>query len=148
MDYTDFTKLAQKMGAHNLFYPYNKDKKDDLLCFSIDWTTGGTTGRSCWGSDNVRAVEADKEPELEALDEFLLAIYPEMPFLFYKKNVLALVKTADTYDNDYYGNVYEKRCKYVLLEDLFKKLSTNLEIKGLEEITQGMNYQKKKMKIL
>ena len=97
------------------------NKKPNTPGFYDDWTVGGVTGGNCWGGEPNEPISADKEPELEGLDQFLTKICPEISFLLYK----SLIKNIQFYDysyNEYYGNHTQYRVKCVSLKDLYKDL--------------------------
>jgi len=97
--------------------------KDGII--SVDWTIGGLTGGSCWGSSADTARTADPEPEFEDLDKILAEICPNISFLQYKRLCQAVIKTKDQTENGYYGNYYEKRIKSFSIAELEEYLKDN-----------------------
>jgi hypothetical protein len=94
----------------------------------VTWTTGGMTGGSCWNDgveDPHYPVEAEEEPEFEALDKVLEALCPQITFLQYKKLVKSVVSRDATSENEYYGNYYDKMTKSVDLNVLKQYLKQN-----------------------
>ena len=92
---------------------------------SIDWTTGGMQGGSCWGTEANQPVEGEVEPEFESLDKVLEHFSPSITFLQYKKLFRAVVETGTDTDSSYYGNFYNKAFKKVNLSVLEKYLKDN-----------------------
>ena len=92
---------------------------------SVDWTIGGITGGSCWGTSADNPVTADPEPEFEELDKILAEICPNISFLQYKRLCQAVIKTKEETENCYYGNYYEKRIKSFSIAELEKYLKDN-----------------------
>lgn len=102
-----------------------KIKLDD--CIYIEWSTGGAFGGTCWGGkpeDNISPGE--DEPEFLSLDSILTHFCPEITFLKYKQ-FQNLIKTLEYTENEYYGNYTNKKIKYIVVKDLYDKL-TELEL--------------------
>ena len=97
---------------------------------TVEWTTGGETGGSCWDEgdeDRHYAVESEKEPEFEDLDKILQSLCPQITFLQYKALNKDVVQEKDWTDREYYGNYYDKRSKSINLH----VLGNYLKEKGL-----------------
>lgn len=117
---TPFIKKCEEILGHHLY-------SDEL---SVQWTTGGMTGGSCWmdgDEDPHYPVEAEKEPEFDDLDKIIEGICPTITFIQYKNLVKAVVKEESYTDNEYYGNHYDRAKKSVNLH----VLATYLQEKGL-----------------
>jgi len=104
-----------------------KSELDELLTkysykgvFEVEWTTGGEAGGSCWDggdSDPHFPLEADQEPDFEALDKFLFQVAPNITFLQYK-NLMTHVKVEDRVDHEYYGNYTCRRKKSITTKEV------------------------------
>jgi hypothetical protein len=89
------------------------------------WTTGGTTGGSCWDEGETRNYprQPEDEPEDESLTQILETVAPEITFLQYKKlEKEGLWDVKENYYNEYYGNSREETTKTLKLEVLFERL--------------------------
>jgi hypothetical protein len=122
---SDYTEDPEKRG----YYLSRKEmesipKKPSIY---VQWRTGGYSGGSCWGGTSERCG-GESEPPFEALDELLLKVAPKISFLQYKK-IEKLIKIHDYYEQGYYGNSYNYRRKYIVLEDLYNLLKEWEEIK-------------------
>lgn len=115
-----FVKSVEQILG-NQYYFRNEGKLE------VTWTTGGMTGGSCYdkGEDVRYPVEAEEEPEFEALDRALEALCPQITFLQYKKLVKTVVSRDETFENAYYGNYYNKMTKSVDLNVLEQYLKEN-----------------------
>lgn len=88
---------------------------------TVEWTTGGRSGGSCYGDSADSSVEPDEEPDLDALDEILMNEAPTATFMEYRRimkdpNVI----TRRTWEDwEYYGNYYSKASKQVNLDALW-----------------------------
>lgn len=89
---------------------------------SVEWRTGGVTGGNCWGDHADRAVESEREPEFEGLDEILAKLCPQISFLQYKVLCKNVVKYSEKQESEYYGNYYDYSVKSVDLAELEKYL--------------------------
>jgi hypothetical protein len=85
----------------------------------IEWTTGGLTGGSCWGTSDYSARESEPEPEFEELDRLLEGLRPEITYLQYKALYRMLVQTDSRTSNDYYGNHTSYALKTLELSALY-----------------------------
>lgn len=97
---------------------------------TVEWTTGGITGGSCWGGSPDSAVEADPEPEFEILDKILEAEAPTATFLEYRRMMKDpnIVTTRTWEDREYYGNYYSKASKSLNLEALWPYVEVIMNI--------------------
>ncbi len=98
---------------------HKKDMPDSIY---IEWTVGGLTGGSCWGSSADHAVNAEEEPAFIELDTILEELCPQITFLQYKNLCNNLIETTKYTENQYYGNYYNKRIKSINLGELEKYL--------------------------
>ena len=133
MKYEDFVLKIIEIVITEDSMKYDKQYLEDRYlkneCFEVEWTTGGTTGGTCWDTEH-ESVASEPEPELEELDRFLEVFCPEISFLLYKKLIRDLVKRRDRSDYEYYGNCYEKGIKTIDFRDLFNRLQ---ELKLIKE---------------
>lgn len=82
--------------------------------FSVSWSLGGTSG----GYDGSKyEVSAEREPDMEDLDNFLLSYYPTLGFLQYKK-IIQQLDVQTSYDSDYYGGSTTSMTKSLSLKNL------------------------------
>lgn len=88
-----------------------------------DWVTGGQTGASCYGSDDIYALDGETPRELDEFDKIIEIVAPEIPFIKYK-NLCHEVLHTHTYcdSSDYYGNYYNHATKYVTMPELYQAL--------------------------
>jgi hypothetical protein len=94
-----------------LVYPERKwgEKTDDtnqIPALVLRWTTGGTSGGSCWDDgehDNHYSREGEPQPDWDDLHKILEHLTPLLPFLQYKK-LMKLVRKDSYTENEYYGN--------------------------------------------
>ena len=99
----------------------NKDKylqaelaKLFTSAFTVSWSLGGT---SCGYSGETYIVDGEREPDMDHFDNFLLAYYPNMGFLHYKK-IIQKMDITQSSDSDYYGGSTNHMTKNLRLEDL------------------------------
>ena len=92
------------------------------LEISIDWTTGGLRGGSCWGDKADIPREADPEPTFDELNIVLEELCPNMSFLSYGKLVRTLVKQSERTRDDFYGNYSVEARKTVVIKELAQYL--------------------------
>lgn len=101
-------------------------KWDKLDTIEREWTTGGLGGGSCWDEGEHRHYAVDGEPSptyFEILDTILLKYWADIPYLFYSKHVLPIIRTDSWTEYEYYGNSTNYAIRYVDLKDLFALLS-------------------------
>lgn len=96
-------------------------QKWDRLNYTVQWTTGGLTGGSCYGDSADRPVEPEPEPELYTLDEILMEECPNLTFLEYRRMMRddKLIVRRTWEDREYYGNFYAQASKQVDLDVLW-----------------------------
>lgn len=102
----------------NRFWPNGSNTR-----YVVTWTTGGLTGGNCWGDDANEAVEAEDEPNLDALDNFLEKICPQITFLQYRrlmKNIV--IRGNGETDYEYYGNYRTMGEKSFIYRELYDAL--------------------------
>jgi hypothetical protein len=87
--------------------------------FLAAWRTGGADGGSCW-SETTREIEAEPEPQLMELLEFLDDLGLRLRHV---NEVLGVAVTGSHAEDAHYGNVTYWRYKYVTLEALHAKLA-------------------------
>ncbi len=87
--------------------------------FNVRWCLGGSYG-NCW-NDQMQHVSADDPEELESLDNFIEAEFPEISFLQYRK-VQKCVKNETTCEGDYYGGSTEYQKIEITFSDLARVL--------------------------
>jgi hypothetical protein len=125
MNFEEFmNKYGYKFDKVNLHrsYWFREENEKPIIGCSIEWVTGGITGGSCWGGENVRSRSGELEPNFDGLDRILEEICPNITFLQYKRICQDIVKEDDYTQNEYYGNCTEYKIKYFSAEDLFKTL--------------------------
>lgn len=101
----------------------NDNPKLKDLCIYAQWCIGGMQGGSCWGTDDLSPRPAESEPEIKELDDILSKICPEITYLQYKGLTNNLIHHKDYTEDCYYGNNYNYRIKYIILNELFDKLT-------------------------
>lgn len=69
----------------------------------LSWTTGGTSGGSCWGDDPRPFTSDEPEPNWDDLDRILEHFCPNITYIRYK-GVMRVAKTGTWTRNEYYGN--------------------------------------------
>jgi hypothetical protein len=88
----------------------------------IEWTVGGVTGGSCWGTEHIPR-NAEPEPEFKDLDKILEQLCPDISFLQYKRLCREVIEIGEDTRNDYYGNYRDEAYKKVSLCRLWRVLS-------------------------
>lgn len=97
-------------------------KLEELYLYK-DWSTGGLSGGSCWGTENHYPTEGSPEPEFLDLDKILESLCPNISFLQYKKLMKSLNIDESTWtDDEYYGNCTHMSSKCINLNDLYNAL--------------------------
>jgi hypothetical protein len=91
---------------------------------SVDWTTGGQYGGSCWddGKSSHYACDAEPEPDFDVLDKVLERLWPEISFIQYKGLSRDLITRSEDRSNDYYGNYTDYAKKTIKLRALYDRL--------------------------
>lgn len=124
MTFQEFMKKYDS-SFYTVYLPalwYKDEDKSFQGCY-IEWTTGGLTGGSCWGTEANEAVTGEIEPEFEDLDKILENICPSISFLQYKDVCREIIKTYEGQHNEYYGNYRTYCIKYFSAEDLYNVLN-------------------------
>lgn len=106
-------------------YRYRSRSHKETPSIKIEWTIGGKTGGSCYGTEerHYEPREADPEPDFEDLDKILEDVRPEMTYLQYKALVREVVTSTTRNDGDYYGNDDIQAVRMVDLHSLYDYLS-------------------------
>lgn len=86
---------------------------------SVSWTTGGTSGASCWGGESIYPIRPDPPKELNELDIILEAVVPSLTFLQYKRITKNVVINNTWSNSDYYGNTDYKQSLTAVMYDLY-----------------------------
>lgn len=97
---------------------------DSCTTLSVQWCTGGVTGGS-WGeggSDNLRPLSGEPEPDFTSLEEVLFQVAPTISFMLYRKLCRDLSTTSSTSDQDFYGNRTDYMTKSIDVKALYKFL--------------------------
>lgn len=111
MNYKEFKKTCEEILNRTL---------DDSI--SVEWTTGGMCGGSCWNEGADHPVSAEAPRELTDLDIILEKLAPNLTFLQYKRiDRECTTEITGTHD-DYYGNYTDYAKKTLSLIDLFNTL--------------------------
>ena len=87
-----------------------------------EWRTGGMWGGNCWGDEPRYSADSEPVPELDAIDEFLEEVCPDMTFFQYKKIMRDLVEQDSRTDYEYYGNNTNYGIKRIHYRALFDRL--------------------------
>lgn len=99
---------------------------------SVEWTTGGMTGGSCWGDEArpIPSYDIEKPPEFNVLEEMLQELCPNITLKEYRtilndKNVKV---SREWTDYEYYGNHYDRESITIDLEALwpYVEILTNI----------------------
>ena len=90
----------------------------------VTWSTGGCWG-NCW-NDELQQVVGDTPEELDAFDELLEFVKPDLSFIQYKRMAKVLVKSNESSEGDYYGG----SSNYMTLSVDFGELHEYLKEKG------------------
>lgn len=101
------------------------DRKEATLApaLMVEWSTGGTSGGSCWDDSNPQPYSTDNAPEeLTDLDRILEKYWPEISFLQYRVLAAKLVKGGSYTEYEYYGNSTNRSFKLLWLRDLYTTL--------------------------
>lgn len=106
---------------YNYLYPNTKPPEAWTYCFQTSWISGGVSGGSCWGNDELYSRGSDPETELDSFNDFLTEYFPNITFLQYKK-FNKHIKTSDRTVNEYYGNSTEYTRKYINFNDVWDVL--------------------------
>lgn len=143
MDFNEFYNIAKEVGCRCLDYPervrkdepnrwardpkgkqtlaaWEEDNKHEAQ-FSAEWRIGGQGGGSCWdeGESRHHPLTAEPEAKLDAMDDLLMRVCPNLPFLVYRKLENTLIHTREHTSNDYYGNYTEYSTKFINLAELY-----------------------------
>jgi len=89
--------------------------------FFVSWVTGGIGGRSMWGHSSEFYLEAEKEPELDNLIDFLEAHVGVG--LRHGKMILDLARTVSHTERGEYQNRVDYDFKYVSYQTVYDKLA-------------------------
>lgn len=115
-DFSDYQKDSYQSGV-DLKSPQFKGLVSD------SWVVRGKTGGGYWGDANEN-VDAEKEKEFTALDNFLSEAMPNIGY-FEFKSLLAYVEEQSYTVKEYYGNYLEKKIKYITFNNIFKFIEKN-----------------------
>jgi hypothetical protein len=133
MNYEEFLNLCEKAAndcnGDGYIELKRRDKKTswqiqyDTDRIYVEWTTGGSSGASCWNSEPSVPYVSDEPPkELGVLDGILEAIKPDLSFLQYRTLSNNLIKSDSRRESDYYGNCSNYAIKQVNLTELYDYL--------------------------
>jgi hypothetical protein len=86
----------------------------------IQWTTGGASGGSCWGTE-ATPCGGEEKPDFTSLDTILEHFAPKITFLQYKK-LNNLIKETEFSVSEYYGNYSDYKREYIILKELYETL--------------------------
>ncbi len=109
-------------GVRHTYASEKHGSKDVPPRLFVEWSTGGTTGASCWGGSSDSFVEGDAPEELKSLGKILERLCPSMTFIQYMNLSNELIKTNTRGSSDYYGNTSHYASKTVDLRELFDYL--------------------------
>jgi hypothetical protein len=100
-----------------------EDMDLDKIFIARSWEIGGASGGSCWGTEATVYHGSEPEPEFEALDNILMELMPDIPFLRYKK-LMRLIKFEQNIQrvSEYYGNYTEYQWEVVNIRNLYEAL--------------------------
>lgn len=95
----------------------------DKVFIARSWEIGGASGGSCWGTEATVYCGSEPEPEFEALDDILMELMPDIPFLRYKK-LTRLIKFEQNIQrvSEYYGNYTEYQWETVNVRNLYEAM--------------------------
>lgn len=106
------------MGIYN--EPYKIPTNVKGLVLYQRYISGGMTGGNCWDERSYRFD--NDEPEFTILNDVLAVIKPDITFK--EREKLSYLIQDDGYtDIDYYGNYDDYEIRYLVLEELYKKLN-------------------------
>jgi hypothetical protein len=88
----------------------------------IRWLTGGQSGGNCWHEGGHSPIEADSEPNFDALELLIDRFAPELSHKNYLELEKMIYEDSDT-EQEYYGNYSTYGIKQFYLIDLFQKLT-------------------------
>lgn len=122
MTFDEFKKAAEDMCGSGAWRVRQATGTEEL--FSVQWSTGGKHGASCWdeGPPDFYEVDGEREPDSWQLTDFLIKYYPSIGFLQFNKLVKDCVKVVEDSDIDYYGNTDDYAIKYALYKDVYNSL--------------------------
>lgn len=104
-------------GTSEYFWTCGSDQ-----CFEYKWVTGGLSGGNCWGDEPRYGEEAEPEPEMTELNEFLKEICPNLPFWQYIDLMNSVVIRNEFRESEYYGNYTMYATKKVSFKKLYEEL--------------------------
>lgn len=99
----------------------------ESLFIEKNWVSGGSMGRSCYGTKAYSVSSEDPEDITPVLAKVLKAVGKEnMNFLTYVSDVQPLIKTYEfSTKPDWYSNYYKYSRVYVNLKELYDVLYGN-----------------------
>ena len=125
MKYSEFIETVaevcskENLGEHN-YTPWGGKFPKECLC--VYWTSGGSSGASCWGTESY-SITPDPPEELKSLDFVLGEVCPDITFLEYRQLRSKLLKRDTCSDtSDYYGNYTVYAYELVDLKELYDYL--------------------------
>jgi len=90
------------------------------------YLTGGMMGGGYHSDSYLHSFVADGRPNFVALDIVLKKISPEITYLQYKDIERLINETEDDDSADYYGNCSDFGVEYIILDELYNYLKSNL----------------------
>lgn len=128
MELDDFKKMVHDLTkgeyAERVKIEGTRKVRMETNQISIKWVIGGMTGGNCWGDHADQAVNAEDEPDFEALNQILEHVCPNISYLMYRK-LEKLIETDHETDHEYYGNYRDYAIRKISLEKLHGFLTEN-----------------------
>ena len=102
--------------------PYGIPDSEKRLVVYMRYEAGGVSGGCCWDdSDPQPYTVLDPDNSFIALDVILKELKPDISYLDYK-GVEKLIKSNEQTQWEYYGNSVDYVIKYIVFDELIKKL--------------------------